>query len=118
MASAVQPRVERRDRVEHPATKPRLCPDVLEVQQQPARLEHSWIVRPNLFPQNVPETTIPSINPDGRFYLNAGHARISMVDTRDVAAVAIAALTEPGHETRSTTSPVPKRCPTRDVGLG
>jgi uncharacterized protein YbjT (DUF2867 family) len=51
------------------------------------------IVRPNLFMQNVPETTIPSIDANGNFYANAGDARISMVDTRDVAAVAVAALT-------------------------
>jgi uncharacterized protein YbjT (DUF2867 family) len=55
------------------------------------------ILRPNLFLQNVPESTIPSIGEDGRFYVNAGHARISMVDTRDVAAVASVVLTEPGH---------------------
>jgi len=51
------------------------------------------IVRPNLFLQNVEENTVPSIGPDGAFYQNAGDARISMVDTRDVAAVAVAALT-------------------------
>lgn len=55
------------------------------------------ILRPNLFLQNVPESTIPSIGADGSFYLNAGKARISMVDTRDVAAVASIALTEVGH---------------------
>jgi uncharacterized protein YbjT (DUF2867 family) len=55
------------------------------------------IVRPNLFLQNVPESTIPSIDPSGTFYANGGDARISMVDTRDVAAVAAHALTEPGH---------------------
>jgi uncharacterized protein YbjT (DUF2867 family) len=55
------------------------------------------IVRPNLFLQNIPESTIPSVDPSGTFYLNAGDARISMVDTRDVAAVAAVALTEPGH---------------------
>jgi uncharacterized protein YbjT (DUF2867 family) len=60
----------------------------------------STIVRPNLFLQNIPETTIPSIDADGRFYVNAGDARISMVDTRDVAAVAVTALTEPGHQNR------------------
>jgi uncharacterized protein YbjT (DUF2867 family) len=54
-------------------------------------------VRPNLFLQNVPENTIPSIDGDGNFYANAGDARISMVDTRDVAAVAASVLTEPGH---------------------
>ena len=55
------------------------------------------IVRPNLFLQNIPESTIPSIDGSGTFYVNAGQARISMVDTRDVAAVAAAVLTEPGH---------------------
>ena len=55
------------------------------------------IVRPNLFLQNIPESTIPSIDASGTFYVNAGEARISMVDTRDVAAVAAAVLTEPGH---------------------
>ncbi|MBV8944997.1 MAG: SDR family oxidoreductase [Solirubrobacterales bacterium] len=67
------------------------------------------IVRPNLFLQNVPETTIPAIDTDGRFYVNAGDARISMVDTRDVAAVAAVALTEPGHESQEyeVTGPEP-----------
>jgi uncharacterized protein YbjT (DUF2867 family) len=55
------------------------------------------IVRPNLFSQNVTETAIPSIDERGNLYANAGDARISMVDTRDVAAVAAALLTEPGH---------------------
>ena len=55
------------------------------------------IVRPNLFLQNIPESTMPSIDAAGTFYANAGQARISMVDTRDVAAVAAVALTEPGH---------------------
>ena len=55
------------------------------------------IVRPNLFLQNIPESTIPAIDASGTFYVNAGQARLSMVDTRDVAAVAAVALTEPGH---------------------
>jgi uncharacterized protein YbjT (DUF2867 family) len=55
------------------------------------------IVRPNLFLQNIPESTVPSIDASGIFYVNAGQARISMVDTRDVAAVAAVVLTEPGH---------------------
>lgn len=55
------------------------------------------IVRPNLFLQNIPESTVPSIDATGTFYVDAGQARISMVDTRDVAAVAAVALTEPGH---------------------
>jgi uncharacterized protein YbjT (DUF2867 family) len=56
------------------------------------------IVHPNLFMQNVPETTIPSIDAGGNFYANAANARVSMVDTRDVAAVAGVLLTQPGHE--------------------
>jgi uncharacterized protein YbjT (DUF2867 family) len=55
------------------------------------------IVRPNLFLQNVPESTVPSIDASGTFYVNAGQACISMVDTRDVAAVAAVVLTGPGH---------------------
>jgi uncharacterized protein YbjT (DUF2867 family) len=55
------------------------------------------IVRPNLFLQNIPESTIPSIDASGTFYVDAGQARISMVDTRDVAAVAAVVLTGPGH---------------------
>jgi len=58
------------------------------------------ILRPNLLLQSVVEATIPSIDAGGRFALNAGSARISMVDARDVAAVAAATLTEPGHEGR------------------
>jgi uncharacterized protein YbjT (DUF2867 family) len=55
------------------------------------------IVRPNLFLQNIPESTIPAIDASGTLYAYAGDARISMVDARDVAAVAAVALTEPGH---------------------
>jgi uncharacterized protein YbjT (DUF2867 family) len=55
------------------------------------------IVRPNLFLQNIPESTIPAIDASGTLYTDAGDARISMVDARDVAAVAAVALTEPGH---------------------
>ena len=55
------------------------------------------ILRPNLFLQNIPESTTPSIDAAGNFYVDAGDARISMVDTRDVAAVASVVLTEDGH---------------------
>jgi uncharacterized protein YbjT (DUF2867 family) len=56
------------------------------------------ILRPNLFQQNILESTIPTIDPNGNFYVNAGNARISMTDTRDVAAVAGVVLTKAGHE--------------------
>ena len=69
---------------------------VSDRQLESSGVEHA-ILRPNMFMQNVPESTIPSIDGGGRFYANAGEARISMVDTRDVAAVAAAVLTEDGH---------------------
>jgi uncharacterized protein YbjT (DUF2867 family) len=56
------------------------------------------IVRPNRFLQHVTEILIPMIDADGNFYGNEGDGRLSMVDTRDVAAVAAVALTQPGHE--------------------
>ena len=56
------------------------------------------IVRPNMFMENVPENYVASIDENGNFYANAGQARLSMVDTRDVAAVAVALLTESGHQ--------------------
>jgi uncharacterized protein YbjT (DUF2867 family) len=56
------------------------------------------IIRPHMFMQNIPESTIPSIDAQGNFYANAGDARISMVDTRDVAAVAAVLLTQSGKE--------------------
>jgi uncharacterized protein YbjT (DUF2867 family) len=59
------------------------------------------ILRPNAFLQNVPENTMPSIDTGGTFYANAGDARISMVDARDVAAVAAVVLTTAGHEGRA-----------------
>jgi uncharacterized protein YbjT (DUF2867 family) len=55
------------------------------------------ILRPNYFSQNVLGTA-QSLDAEGRFYGNTGDARLSMVDTRDVAAVAAVALTDPGHE--------------------
>jgi uncharacterized protein YbjT (DUF2867 family) len=59
------------------------------------------IVRPNRFLQHVTENLIPSIDANGSFYGNEGEARLSMVDTRDVAAVAAVALTESGPEGKS-----------------
>ncbi len=73
------------------------------------------IVRPNLFLQNIPESTVPSIDKAGNFYVDAGEARISMVDTRDVAAVAAAALTEPGHAGASYDVTGPEALSYRDV---
>jgi uncharacterized protein YbjT (DUF2867 family) len=39
-----------------------------------------------------------SIASEGRFFAPAGDARVSVVDVRDIAAVAVAALTKSGHD--------------------
>jgi uncharacterized protein YbjT (DUF2867 family) len=54
-------------------------------------------LRPNLFFQGL-LAFAPAIAAEGRFYAPIGDARVSAVDVRDIAAVAAAALTEPGHE--------------------
>lgn len=54
-------------------------------------------LRPNLFMQGLLNfrSTIASQN---AFYAAAGEAKVSLVDVRDIAEVAVAALTEAGHE--------------------
>jgi len=54
-------------------------------------------LRPNLFMQGLLafRETITGL---GKFFAAAGDAKISAVDVRDIAAVAVAALSEEGHE--------------------
>jgi uncharacterized protein YbjT (DUF2867 family) len=65
-------------------------------------LRHSslaWtVLRPNFFFQNLVSGFTPPIGPSGQLAVPAGDVRISMVDTRDIAAVAARVLTEDGHE--------------------
>ncbi len=59
----------------------------------------AWtILRPNFFMQNWLAFHAPAIRAGQPVYANAGEARLGWIDTRDVADVAAAALTEPGHE--------------------
>ena len=53
-------------------------------------------LRPNLYMQGLLGFR-SSIISQGRFFAPAGDARVSVVDVRDIAAVAAAALTESGH---------------------
>ncbi|HEY9259561.1 SDR family oxidoreductase [Chitinophaga sp.] len=53
-------------------------------------------LRPNLFMQGLLGFRDPIIQ-QGKFFATAGDARISLVDIRDIAAVAALALTTPGH---------------------
>lgn len=58
----------------------------------------AWtFLRPSGFMQNVVTFLAPTIRAEGRFYSACGQARISHVDVRDIAAVALRALTGPGH---------------------
>lgn len=57
-------------------------------------------LRPNLFMQGLLGFR-QSILHQGQFFATAGDARVSLVDIRDIAEVAAAALTEEGHEGRT-----------------
>ncbi len=56
------------------------------------------ILRPSFFMQNWVAFYSQSIKAGQPVYVNAGDARLGWTDTRDIADVAAAALTEPGHE--------------------
>ena len=59
----------------------------------------AWtFLRPNSFMQNAVTFMAQTIRAEGAFYSASGQARISHVDVRDIAAVAVMALTAPGHE--------------------
>lgn len=59
-------------------------------------------LRPNLYMQGFIALK-DYIKNDGRFYAALGNAGISLVDVRDIAAVAAIALTETGHENKTYT---------------
>jgi uncharacterized protein YbjT (DUF2867 family) len=54
-------------------------------------------LRPNGFMQNMVNYNAPTINAQSAFYGSEGDGRVSHIDIRDVAAVAVKALTEDGH---------------------
>ncbi len=58
-------------------------------------------LRPNGFMQNFVNAMAETIKSENAFYLNAGEGKVSFVDTRDIASVAVAALTTSGHEGQS-----------------
>jgi uncharacterized protein YbjT (DUF2867 family) len=59
----------------------------------------TWtFLRPNSFMQNAVTFMAPTIRAESAFYSATGQARISHVDVRDIAAVAVAALTTEGHQ--------------------
>jgi uncharacterized protein YbjT (DUF2867 family) len=57
-------------------------------------------LRPNLFMQGLLAFK-DTIRAQGQFFAPIGEARVSVIDVRDIAAVAAAALTEPGHDNQT-----------------
>jgi len=53
-------------------------------------------LRPHSFMQNF-LGSVPSIVGEGKIYSSMGQGRVPHVDVRDIAAVAVACLTQPGH---------------------
>jgi len=66
-----------------------------------AGLDYTFL-RPNLFMQGLLGFA-PTIKAEGRFYAAVGEAKISIVDVRDNAAAAAAALTGDGHAGKTYT---------------
>jgi len=59
----------------------------------------AWtFLRPNAFMQNFVTYLGATIRAESAFYSAAGSGKIAHVDVRDIAAVALLALTRPGHE--------------------
>jgi len=59
----------------------------------------AWtFLRPNAFMQNFSTLHVPTIRSQGTFYAYGHGGRMSVIDTRDIAAAAAAALTAGGHE--------------------
>ena len=64
----------------------------------------AWtFIRPNGFMQNMATYNGATIKSEGAFYGSGGNGRISHVDLRDIAAVIVAVLTQPGHENKAYT---------------
>jgi len=61
-------------------------------------LDMDWtFLRPSFFMQNLSTTHRDEIRDFGEVFVPAGDGRTSFIDARDVAAVAVRTLTEPGH---------------------
>jgi uncharacterized protein YbjT (DUF2867 family) len=56
------------------------------------------ILRPNVFMQNYSSLYAQTIKNESAFYLPAGEAKVSYIDTRDIAAAAVETLTTVGYE--------------------
>ncbi|HEY9854630.1 MAG TPA: SDR family oxidoreductase [Stenomitos sp.] len=57
-------------------------------------------LRADFFMQNFLLVIAPTVTAEDVFFVPSGEGRVPFVDLRDIAEVAVAALTEPGHENR------------------
>lgn len=72
-------------------------------------------LRPNGFMQNMVNYNAPSITTQSAFYGSEGDGRVSHIDIRDVAAVAVKALTEGGHGGKAYTLTGPEALTNKEI---
>lgn len=72
-------------------------------------------LRPNGFMQNMVNYNAPTINTQSAFYGSEGDGRVSHIDIRDVAAVAVKALTEDGHVGKAYTLTGPEALTNNEI---
>src|SRR5215471_15391950 len=72
-------------------------------------------LRPNGFMQNMVNYNAPTINSQSAFYGSEGDGRVSHIDIRDVAAVAVKALTEDGHVGKAYTLTGPEALTNKEI---
>ena len=72
-------------------------------------------LRPNGFMQNMVTYNAPTIKTQSAFYGSEGDGRVSQIDIRDVAAVAVKALTEDGHVGKAYTLTGPEALTNKEI---
>jgi uncharacterized protein YbjT (DUF2867 family) len=72
-------------------------------------------LRPNGFMQNMVNYNAPTITTQSAFYGSEGDGRVSHIDIRDVAAVAVKALTENGHVGKAYTLTGPEALTNEEI---
>jgi uncharacterized protein YbjT (DUF2867 family) len=72
-------------------------------------------LRPNGFMQNMVNYNAPTINTQNAFYGSEGDGRVSQIDIRDVAAVAVRVLTEDSHAGKAYTLTGPEALTNKEI---
>jgi uncharacterized protein YbjT (DUF2867 family) len=72
-------------------------------------------LRPNGFMQNMVNYNAPTINTQSAFYGSEGDGRVSHIDIRDVAAVAVKVLAEDGHVGKTYTLTGPEALTNKEI---